>query len=377
MKTRFTLIALVALILTAASSQITFAAASNGDQASSVYLQIKEAAEARQDELLYLLEEDLPTDVMTSLQTAIQLMQQAETVSAEDPHAALQYYLDAMKYFRETWTNYLKNDEQASTNTLEKVTDPETPPEIIIDDEFENEIKQNKVRLLDKFQERITEKYISLYSEIEEIVDDLTEEDSAKILKTFQNAQDKLGKIRDKFEKGEVDDALDSLDSSLLTFEDDLEYLSDKDALKTIKKIEHMDKQTYKVEAEKEKKIKNGEDTEEEDSTIQEIKEDIKEAKEEFKSNKGKSEENSSDKKPSQDDTETEESSNNDNPTEKDKKTNQTEETEETSDNQPNGNDNSPSEENENNSNNGNGNNSSHGNSSNSQGNQKGNKKDN
>ena len=147
----------------------------------------------------------------------------------EDSLAALQYYLPRA-HFRETWPNYLKNDEQASTNTLEKVTDPETPPEIIITDEFENEIKCARARrLLEKFQERITEKYVSLYSEIEEIVNDLTGEDSAKILKTFQNAQDKLGKIREKFEK-EVDDALDSLDSSLLTFEDDLEYLSDKRA---------------------------------------------------------------------------------------------------------------------------------------------------
>ena len=128
----------MALILTAAVSQTTFAAASDGNQFSSVYLQLKGSAEARQEELLYLLDEELSPEVMTSLQTAIQLMQQAENVAADDPQASMQYYLDALKGFRETWAQYLDTNEDVSANTLKQTTENDSPPEIIMDDEFES-----------------------------------------------------------------------------------------------------------------------------------------------------------------------------------------------------------------------------------------------
>ena len=105
MRTKFTIITLMALLITSASIQMTYAEANDGNQVPVVYVQIKEAAEARQDELLYLLEQDLSPDVMTSLQTALQLMQQAEKVSEQDPQASMQYYMDALKSFRETWKN--------------------------------------------------------------------------------------------------------------------------------------------------------------------------------------------------------------------------------------------------------------------------------
>ena len=383
----------MALILTAAVSQTTFAAASDGNQFSSVYLQLKGSAEARQEELLYLLDEELSPEVMTSLQTAIQLMQQAENVAADDPQASMQYYLDALKGFRETWAQYLDTNEDVSANTLKQTTENDSPPEIIMDDEFESEVKENKVRLLEKFQERIEEKYSSLYSEIEEMVEVLSDEDSNTVQKTFKNAQEKLGKIREKFQKGDIDDAIDSLDSDLVSFEDDLEYLNDKNALKTIKQIQQMDEQAHKVKIEKEKKAENGEDTEEEDVAINEIKKDIKEIKDQFKNDKDKTNGNGPDKKsePTSDaettdeptgDTqlEDEEPSNETSENKKDDKS-KTDEGADTGNNSSN--DNQSNENGNNNSNNnhqqdkdnGNNSNSSHGNSSNAQDKQNNNKK--
>ena len=308
MRTKFTIITLMALLITSASIQMTYAEANDGNQVPVVYVQIKEAAEARQDELLYLLEQDLSPDVMTSLQTALQLMQQAEKVSEQDPQASMQYYMDALKSFRETWKNYLKSNEEVSTNTLEQITDPDTPPVPETGEKLESEIKENKVRLLEKFQIRIEEKYSSFYNEIEEMMEFLPEEDSEKIHKTFAKSQEKLGKIRDKITSGEIDDAIEDLNSGLASFEEDLEYLNDKNASETIKKINKMDDAVQKVKMEKEEKEKKDQNTDEEDKAIEEIGKDIKAAKEAYKNRN----ENSSNKNNSKNDNLSPENSDND-----------------------------------------------------------------
>jgi hypothetical protein len=299
----------MALLITSASIQMTYADANDGNQVPVVYVQIKEAAEARQDELLYLLEQDLSPDVMTSLKAALQLMQQAEEVSEQDSQASMQYYMDALKSFRETWKNYLKSNEEASTNTLEQITDPDTPPVPETGKELESEIKENKVRLLEKFQIRIEEKYSSLYNEIEDMIDFLPEEDSERIHETFAKSQEKLGKIRDRIMSGEIDDAIEDLNSGLVSFEDGIEYLTDKNASETIKRINKMDDAVQKVKMEKEEKAKKGQSTDDEDKAIEEIGKGIKEAKEAYKSRN----ENSNNKNNSKNDNLSPENSDNDN----------------------------------------------------------------
>lgn len=288
MKTRLTILTLFALLLFATSTHMTYAEIEDGNDLPGVYDTIRDAAESRRDELLYLLDEDISSEVMENLQTALQQMQQAE--STQDPQASLSYYMKALQSFRKTWSSYLDANEETSLNTLEQVPEADIPePET--GEDLDAEIKENKARLLDRFQERIEEEYSSLYGEIEEMMELLPEEDSEKVLKTFEKAQEKLNRIKEKLENGDVDDAINTLDDDLGTFEDDLEYLNDKNASKTLRKIEKMDHEAHKIKIEKETKEKKGEDTSEEDEQIKDLKEDIKEAKEEYKSNNGKSNE--------------------------------------------------------------------------------------
>ena len=253
MKTRFATITLLALIIVAASSQLTFAAAGDGTQ---IYVHLRTAAESRQEELLYLLEEDLSPNVMDSLQQAMQLMQQAETASTEGLQMASQYYMDALRCFRETWELYLAQDEDVSANTLEEI-EPDTAPEIVITEELENEIKIHKVRQLEKFQEKIEEKYADFTDDVEEMTTYLPEDDSEEAQKTYTKAQEKLEKIRSKIEKGDVDDALSSLNEDLGSLEDDLVFLKDKNETKTQRKTEVMNEKARQEKLEKEKKEKD------------------------------------------------------------------------------------------------------------------------
>ena len=291
MRTRYAYIALIALISLSVSIQLVNAESDTGNPALPVYSQIKEAAEARQNELLYLLDQDLSPEVMGTLQAALYQMQLAE--AAEDPQSAMAHYLDALKLFRETLSRYLKENKESPTNTLMPVTETETPPSPD-EEELEEQIKENKERLLMKFQKRIEEKYLAYYDEITEIMEYLPEDDSKKIENTFQNALDKLKKIQEKAEEGDLDEAITMLNLDLDAFEEDLDYLEDENASKAIKKIVNTEDKAEKIKIEKEHKEKKGMDTSEEEESIKELRQEIKEAKEEYKNNKKAEHENHS-----------------------------------------------------------------------------------
>lgn len=286
MRSRFTLLAIVALLFFSMSTTLTYAAPENSEPTNNVYNTIKEAAEARQSELLYLLDKDISNTVRDSLQTGLQLMQEAKDLG--DTQESLNLYMKALQTFRATWSYYL-NEEHANTiNVLEPVSETSLP-EHESDEEIMEEIQKNKTKLLERFHENIEESYSSLYNEIEEMMELLPPEDSKKVQYTFIKAQQKLDHIRNKIKHGEIDEAIESLDSDLVTLEEDLDYLNDKNASKTLKKIEKMDHEAQKLKIEKEKKEKKGEDTTREEKKIKEIKEDIGKVKEEHKNNNGKS----------------------------------------------------------------------------------------
>lgn len=294
MRTRYAYMALIALLSLSVSIQLAYAEDDTGNPVPSVYSQIKEAAEARQNELLYLLDQDLSPEVMGTLQAALYQMSLAEAV--EDPQSAMAHYLDALKLFRETLSRYLKENKESSTNTLEPVIKTGAPPSPD-EDELDEQIKENKERLLTKFQKRIEEKYLAYYEEITEIMEYLPEDDSKKVENTFQNALGKLKKIQEKAEDGGLDEAITMLNLDLGMFEDDLDYLEDKNASKAIKKIVKTEDKEAKVKIEKEQKEKKGMDTSEEEESIKDLKEEIKEAKDEYKNNKKEEHENHSNNK--------------------------------------------------------------------------------
>ena len=112
---RTKLIAMVLLLLLVADpfAQIAYAGTAvtgtdhgdedgqNGNVGDKVYEEIKGAAEARRDELLYLLELELPQDTMDKIQEALYAMEEAEKM--EDTKEATERYLYALKQFRNTW----------------------------------------------------------------------------------------------------------------------------------------------------------------------------------------------------------------------------------------------------------------------------------
>ena len=248
-----------------------------------VYDAIKAAAEARRDELLYLLELKLPPDIMNKLQEALYAMDEAEEM--EDTKEASERYLFALKLFRITWQKYLSYSPEAAEESFEEVDDHDKPStwETEPPGNLEGEINVAKKKRLVKIQEKYQEKIATVSEHINELKDCLSEEDSKVVLKAIENDEKKLEKIMEKIRKGDYDDAINELIITEFEMEDDFDEMGDKEAAKMLKTLERLQHQIQKTLEQKQKKSEKGEDTSEEDDTIEKLNKDLDKLKQEFK----------------------------------------------------------------------------------------------
>ena len=281
MRSRFTIMALIALLCVSTSIQTVAAGPDDGNQIVSVYEKMKDAAEARRDELLYLLEEDISPQVMDSLRAALDSIRLAEETSQSDPGASLSHYMDALRLFRETWSLYLEENNDGASSSF-SITEDEPEP-MIVPQDLEKEIKETKEKLLVKFQDKIVKQYTEIVDDVEEIIDFVPEEDNKKIQTAVNKVQKKLDDLSKKISKGELDDVLDSLEDEPVPFDEDFEDLSDKEAKETLKSIARMGHEEYKTEVKMDKKAEQGEDASEEEEELEKINEKIDKIKKDFK----------------------------------------------------------------------------------------------
>ena len=290
---RTKLVAMVMLLLIAAAPYAPMAyavtVAGHGDDADGVYEEIKAAAEARRDELLYLLELGLPPEVLEKLEEALYAMQEAEETT--DTREAMEWYLYALKQFRNTWQRYLSYNPEAATDSLEgsDESDKPSPDESEPPEGLEEEIKVVKDKRLAKIQEKVREQIAVVGEHIEELKDYMSEEDSSKLEKALEREVKKLENIMDKVSRGEYDDAIDDLMVTEFLIEDDVDELEDKEAAKTMRTVERLQSQIQKTEEKRQRKAEEGEDTSEEDETIEDMNEELEQVKKEFKEKAEKS----------------------------------------------------------------------------------------
>jgi len=280
MKSRFTILTLIALLCVSTSIQTVAAGPDDGNQVISVYETIKDAAEARRDELLYLLEEDISLQVMDGLRSALDSMKLAEETSQSDPGASLGHYMDALRLFRETWTLYLEENKEGASSSFSPLEEPEI---IEIPQDLEKEIKETKEKLLVKFQEKIVKQYTKIVDDVEEIKDFVPGEDNKKIQSAVNKVQKKIEDLSKKISKGDLDEVIDTLEDEPEPFDEDFDDLSDKEAKETLKTIARIGHEEYKTEEKLNKKVHTGEDASDEEEELQKLGEKIDDIKNKFK----------------------------------------------------------------------------------------------
>ncbi|MCW4049766.1 MAG: hypothetical protein NWE89_08525 [Candidatus Bathyarchaeota archaeon] len=252
-----------------------------------VYDAIKAAAEARRDELLYLLEKDLSPEILNSLQQALTAMKKAEETEGADLKASAQYYLDALKLFRSTWQQYLDYNPDAVYGAPDDTEDSDKPKGDDPED-LDDEIKKGKHQLIVQYQDGLLERITSMYQHVEDIVDSITDDDARKLETILGNSDKKIRQVLGKINDGEYSDAIDDLSSLTLQLNAGFDYLGDNDVSKLLKNVDHLEAKVQKTLKEKEEKEKKGQDTSDEDDELDQLNGDIKDNKINFKEKKDK-----------------------------------------------------------------------------------------
>jgi len=292
MRTKLIAMILLLLLVGAPYTQIAYAgtAADHGDEDGNsydindkIYDKIKAAAEARRDELLYLLGLELPPDIIENLEEALYAMDEAEEMV--DTREATEQYLYALKLFRNTWQNYFIYNPEAAEESFEEIdeSDKPSPEETEPPEGLEEEINVAKEKRLVKIQEQVQKKIAMIGEHVDELKDYLSEKDSKALKKALENEEKKLENIMDKVSKGDYDDAINELIVTNFEIEDDVDEMDDKEAAKTLKMVERLQSQAQKTEEKRQRKAEEGEDTSEEDEAIESVNEELDKVKKEFK----------------------------------------------------------------------------------------------
>ena len=282
------LIAMIMILLLAAAQHAptayAAAEAGNGDDTNQVHEAIKAAAEARRDELLYLLDLRLPPEILEKLEEALHTMDEAE--ETEDTREATEQYIYALKLFRNTWQKYLSYNPEASVESLEEIRDDPSPEESEPPEGLKEKIMETKEKRLIAIQEEIQGKITAMGEHVDELKGYLSEGDSRLLERSLEKEAEKLEKIMDKVNKGEYDDAIDELMANEFEIEDDVDEMEDKEAAEVLKKVEKL--QDQKTKEKKHKKTEEEEDADEDD-TMEAKNEELEKIKKEFKEKAEKS----------------------------------------------------------------------------------------
>lgn len=245
LKTKIMVLFLV-LLVTTHSLPIVFGAPddpTSPNTQSMVLSNLREAAESRRDELFYLFEEEVPSEILAQLQGAITQMNLASTLEDDDPYGAAQAYLDALKLFRGSWESYSDYKpaagEESLVNVIEDLTQEPQPQNI------DEEIKNNKEKRIIKFQEKILKG-------IEE------EENSELDMGTpvFETIKSGLEHLKRMIQEGSLTSAVEVLKVTAYQYRNSVDDLSSKQSSKLEKSLTNIES---KLEREEEKEsTKNG-----------------------------------------------------------------------------------------------------------------------
>jgi hypothetical protein len=206
----------------------------------SVLVNLREAAEARRDELLYLFEEELPVEILRQLQNAIDHMGDASDLEISDPSAASKAYLETLRMFRVAWAMYSDYKPEAGEESLEEIIEtftPEPKPQ-----DIEVKIKKTKEKRIEKFQEKILKK-------IEEEAPE--ESGSSSIFDAVKAGFQNLNKM---IRQGTLTSAVDLLKITMTQYEAGVNEIESKQASKLDKTVTRLED---KLEREEEKESKN------------------------------------------------------------------------------------------------------------------------
>ena len=215
-------------------------------------------------------------------------MKQAQGMEGENPQAAAQQYLRAMKQLRNAWRNYQKNNPDVIEELEAETEGGEETGDDGEDLPTEEEITEIQHMLIERFEERFQEQLTNMLTDFNDVQGDLSPGDVVKAQNALHHAEQKLLRIQERILAGQYDEALDELDETTEGLDEELEDLDDPASAQMFRTINQIEAKIAKLLERMERKAARGEDTSEESALLNGLRGNVNNAKNEHRGNKGK-----------------------------------------------------------------------------------------
>ncbi len=203
------------------------------------------------------------------LQNAQQAMWQAKYFEENNPQAAAQQYMKAMKQYG----NALRKFVEENPEILDAFEDPSDTGSAGEDIELpsQDEIDAAKTQLLNRFQERYREQIQVMVENVEELEGDLSPQDAEKARQALIHTLEKTLRIQERIYAGEYDEAVDELDEAIESLDEEFEGIEDQDAAQMLRSMNRIEARILKMRQVVARKAAVGGDTSIEDEVLDDL----------------------------------------------------------------------------------------------------------
>lgn len=249
---------------------------------------LKEQALSRTQEMLLLFgNTTLSSSIANGFEHAMDAMAQAEAFEGTNPQAAANQYLRAMKQYRNALRKHLKDNPEA-LGIFETSDVNGTAPDDVNGTTTE-EIDGAKAQLVERFEERFREQVASMQDNVLNLTSDMSPGDILKAQSALSKAELKLLRIQEKILAGQFDEAVDDLDNTTDTLDDDLGDMTDPGTAQMLKTMNKLEAKISKMADLSERKAAKGQDTSDLDGDLAALRGNKDKTKDDFKKDKGNS----------------------------------------------------------------------------------------
>ena len=237
-----------------------------------------------QELLGYFSNATLGSAVFENFQHAQDAIEEGD--SKNNTRAAAQMYLRAMKQFRNALRKYL-HDNPGAVDDFEPGN--ATEPEPDLNTTTSEEIEAARVQLVQRFQERFTERITLMYDNLDNITGSLSDGDALKAQSTIHKAEEKLLRIQERISRGEYDEAVDDLENATDSIDEGFDGMEDAFAGQMLRTMNKLEAHVQKLVEKHERKQARGEDTGEIEDLIDELRGNINRGRDEVTNGHGNS----------------------------------------------------------------------------------------
>jgi len=230
----------------------------------------------------------LDPELKDQLMNAWMEMNQAAEMEGENLQTAAQQHLRVMRTLRNTWRKYQKD------NPIIEDDEPPEDPAVGGEDEPPSDevLTEVQKQLVERFTGTVETTVENILLFLNGVEGDMDPDDAMKAYNTLYHAEQKLLRIQERINAGDIEGAIDDLEGTGNDLDEGFDDMEDPQSAQLLKTALKLQAKIDKIYEKMKRKAANGEDTFGDDDLINQLKGNIDKAKNDYKENKGKGNDN-------------------------------------------------------------------------------------